>query len=52
MVGNKPGDMRFGRTAGMVTVFITSTNPDQAFPHPDIDFIFPSLQSFAQAIES
>jgi D-glycero-alpha-D-manno-heptose 1-phosphate guanylyltransferase len=52
MVGNKPGDMLFGRTAGMVTVFITSTNPDQPFPNPDIDFIFPSLHSFAQALES
>jgi histidinol-phosphate phosphatase family protein len=52
MIGNKPGDMRFGRFAGMVTVFITSTNPDQPFPHADIDFIFPSLESFAQALES
>lgn len=52
MIGNKPGDMRFGRFAGMVTVFITSTNPDQPFPHADIDFKFPSLESFAQALES
>ena len=52
MVGNKPGDMRFGRSAGMITVFITSTNPEQTFPHPDIDFRFPSLLEFAQAIES
>ena len=33
MVGNKPSDMRFGRSVGMVTVFITSTNPSQPFPH-------------------
>lgn len=52
MVGNKESDMRFGRAAGMVTVFITSTNPNQPFPHTEIDFIFPSLQDFAQAIES
>jgi D-glycero-alpha-D-manno-heptose 1-phosphate guanylyltransferase len=51
MVGNKPGDMRFGRSAGFYTVFIQSTNPDQPFPHPDIDFIFPSLLHFARAME-
>ena len=52
MVGNKPGDMKFGRTAGMFTVFITTTNPDQPFPHPDIDLRFHSLYEFAQAIQS
>lgn len=52
MVGNKPSDMRFGRSAGMVTVFITSTNPQQPFPHPDIDFRFSSLYAFSQALES
>ena len=52
MVGNKLSDMQFGRAAGMYTVFITSTNPQQAYPHPDIDLIFPSLLSFAEALES
>jgi D-glycero-alpha-D-manno-heptose 1-phosphate guanylyltransferase len=52
MIGNKPSDMKFGRAAGVHTVFITSTNPDQAFPHPDIDLVFPSLQHFARALES
>ncbi len=52
MVGNKPGDMKFGRAAGMYTVFITSTNPGQSFPHPDIDAVFPSLYEFAKAIET
>lgn len=50
MVGNKPSDMRFGRYAGMFTVFVTTTNPDQNFPHPDIDQIFPSLYDFARAL--
>jgi D-glycero-alpha-D-manno-heptose 1-phosphate guanylyltransferase len=50
MVGNKPGDMRFGRYAGMVTVFVKTTNPDQAFPHQDIDFLYPSLYEFASAL--
>ncbi|MGZ3887541.1 MAG: HAD-IIIA family hydrolase [Flavisolibacter sp.] len=52
MVGNKPSDMRFGRAAGMFTVFVSTTNPDQRFPHPDIDLIFPSLAAFAQTIQS
>jgi D-glycero-alpha-D-manno-heptose 1-phosphate guanylyltransferase len=47
MVGNKPSDMRFGRSAGMFTVFLTTTNPDQPFPHPDIDLKFSSLAEFA-----
>jgi D-glycero-alpha-D-manno-heptose 1-phosphate guanylyltransferase len=50
MVGNKPSDMRFGRAAGMFTVFLTTTNPDQPFPHPDIDLRFSSLAEFAAAL--
>lgn len=52
MVGNKPSDARFGRAAGMFTVFVTTTNPDQVFPHPDIDALFPTLLDFAQSLES
>lgn len=50
MVGNKPSDMRFGRAAGMFTVFLTTTNPDQPFPHKDIDLRFSSLAEFAAAL--
>jgi D-glycero-alpha-D-manno-heptose 1-phosphate guanylyltransferase len=50
MIGNKPSDMRFGRAAGMYTVFLTTTNPDQPFPHPDIDLRFSSLAAFAAAL--
>jgi D-glycero-alpha-D-manno-heptose 1-phosphate guanylyltransferase len=50
MVGNKLSDMRFGRAAGMYTVFLTTTNPDQPFPHPDIDLTFSSLAEFAAAL--
>lgn len=50
MVGNKPGDMRFGRAAGMFTVFLATTNPEVPFPHPDIDLRFDSLQDFATAL--
>ncbi len=52
MVGNKPSDMRFGRAAGMFTVFVTTTNPDQPFPHTDIDLRFNSLLAFNRALES
>ncbi len=50
MVGNKPSDMRFGRSAGMVTVFLATTNPEVPFPHPDIDFRFGSLAEFVAAV--
>ena len=50
MVGNKPSDMRFGRSAGMFTIFVTTTNPGQSFPHTDIDLLFPSLSSFTEAL--
>ena len=50
MVGNKPSDMKFGRAAGMFTVFVKTTNPDQPLPHPDIDKAFASLYEFASAL--
>jgi D-glycero-alpha-D-manno-heptose 1-phosphate guanylyltransferase len=50
MVGNKPSDMRFGRAAGVFTVFVTTTNPGQLFPHPDIDLMYPTLSAFADAL--
>jgi D-glycero-alpha-D-manno-heptose 1-phosphate guanylyltransferase len=52
MIGNKPSDMSFGRAAGVFTVFIASTNPDEPFPHPDVDARFPSLLAFAEALQS
>ncbi|HLF47266.1 MAG TPA: HAD-IIIA family hydrolase [Chitinophagaceae bacterium] len=51
MVGNKPGDMLFGRNAGMYTVYLTTTHPETAFPHPDIDLRFGSLADFAKACQ-
>lgn len=50
MVGNKLTDMLFGRNAGMHTVFLSTTNPEVAFPHQDIDFRFDSLLAFAKAL--
>ena len=50
MIGNKPGDMLFGRNAGMYTVFVATTSPEMPFPHPDVDFRFTSLPDFAKAL--
>ena len=50
MVGNKPGDMLFGRNAGIYTVFVKTTNPDHPLPYPDIDLAFDSLLDFAKAL--
>lgn len=52
MVGNKPSDAAFGRAAGIYTVFVTTTNPDQLYPHPDIDLLFPTLLHFAYSLQS
>lgn len=50
VVGNKPSDMQFGRNAGIYTVFAATTNPEQSFPHPDIDLRFDSLADFTRAL--
>lgn len=50
MVGNNLSDMEFGRNAGMYTVFLRTTNPDQPLPHPSIDLSFNSLYDFAKAL--
>jgi histidinol-phosphate phosphatase family protein len=50
IVGNKPSDMKFGRNAGMHTVFVATTNPEVEFPNPLIDLRFNDLLAFAQAL--
>lgn len=50
MVGNKLSDMRFGRNAGMKTVYIATTHPEVEFPHPDIDWRFDLLTDFSKAL--
>ena len=52
MVGNKLSDMKFGRNAGMYTVFLTTTNPNTPFPHPDIDAQYAGLLEFALSLKS
>jgi D-glycero-D-manno-heptose 1,7-bisphosphate phosphatase len=51
MVGNNISDMEFGRNAGMYTVFLTTTNPEQELPHPAIDVAFNSLYEFAKHLQ-
>ena len=52
MVGNSMSDMAFGRNAGMHTVFVTSTHPDQALPHDDVDAAFDDLPAFVEALRA
>lgn len=50
IVGNKPSDMKFGRNAGMHTVFVATTNPEVENPNPLIDLRFDNLLAFAKAL--
>jgi D-glycero-D-manno-heptose 1,7-bisphosphate phosphatase len=50
MVGNNLSDMEFGRNAGMYTVYLRTTAPDQSLPHELIDLSFNSLYDFAKAL--
>jgi histidinol-phosphate phosphatase family protein len=52
IVGNKLSDMKFGRNAGMYTVFVATTNPETPFPHPDIDYRFNDLAEVAENIKA
>lgn len=47
MVGNKHSDMLFGRNAGFFTCYVSTTNPEFDFPHPDIDLRVESLVAFS-----
>lgn len=47
MVGNRMSDMKFGRNAGMFTVFLASTHPETPFPDPHIDYRFANLLDFS-----
>ena len=49
MVGNKLSDMKFGRNAGISTVFVATTNPE-FYPDETIDHRFDDLLDFAKTI--
>lgn len=50
IVGNNISDMKFGKNVNMHTVFVKTTDPDNA-KHETIDYAFEDLISFAKAIE-
>ena len=52
MVGNNLSDMEFARNNGMHAVFVQTTQPEMAPPHPLIDLAFNSLLKFAEALPS
>lgn len=51
MVGNTMSDMQFGKTLGMFTVFIPSTKPMPALPHPLVDIVCQDLAELAKALQ-
>ena len=51
MVGNTIGDMQFGKSSGMYTVFIPSAKPDLPLPHPLVDGVFKDLYTLAKALQ-
>lgn len=51
IVGNNLSDMEFGRNAGMHTVFVKTTNPEQPLPNPSIDLAVIDLPAFAKALQ-
>lgn len=48
MVGNNLSDMAFGRSMGMETVFLHTTQPEIPLPHALIDRQYASLASWAE----
>lgn len=51
IVGNNISDMEFGRNAGIYTVFLRTTRPEQEYPHADIDLVFDSLDEFTRQLK-
>ena len=50
MVGNNISDMKFGRNAGMHTVYLTTTNAAEKLPNPDIYLQLPDLKTLADQL--
>ena len=51
MIGNTLSDMAFGRNLGIQTIFLPTTRPEVALNDIRIDAVYPSLLSFARALE-
>jgi len=52
MVGNNLSDMQFGRSMGMKTIFLHTTQPKITLPHTLIDEQYDSLQTWSQSLAS
>ncbi|MHC1708006.1 MAG: D-glycero-alpha-D-manno-heptose-1,7-bisphosphate 7-phosphatase [Bacteroidales bacterium] len=52
MAGDSVSDMKFGRKAGMITVFISDDLPVIRQHHSLIDFAFPDLLTFANSLHT
>lgn len=50
MVGNNLSDMQFGKSMGMKTIFLSTTQPAIPLPHKLIDEQYDSLQTWWQHI--
>lgn len=50
MIGNRLSDMKFGRNAGMKTVYLDTTNPEIETGNSFIDYRFNTLFDFAKAL--
>ncbi len=51
MAGNTLGDMQFGKSSGMYTVYIPSAKPSPVLPNPLIDMVLPDLSALAKALQ-
>ncbi|WP_315814311.1 HAD family hydrolase [Paraflavitalea speifideaquila] len=51
IIGNNISDMEFGRNAGMFTVFVKTTHPQQPLPNHVIDLAVKDLPGFAKALQ-
>ncbi|MCY7421973.1 MAG: HAD-IIIA family hydrolase [Chitinophagaceae bacterium] len=47
IIGNNLSDMEFGRNAGMITLFVATTNPGVMLPDPLINYRFEDLYQAA-----
>ena len=52
IIGNNLSDMEFGRNAGMMTVFVATTNPGVVLPHLLIDYRFENLYQAALYLDA
>lgn len=50
MIGNNISDMEFGKHLDLETIFLSTTNPPLALPHPAVDKQFASLLDWSESL--